>query len=255
MGPGGTVTNASEPDPLSPSSGRIDHPGDGRPRRGRPPELSLDLIADAGFAVGLAGVSLAAVAEHLGVTPNALYRYVASRTELERLLVRRVLQLGYEWLPTGVGRTDAEYLLDIAQAIRLVELAFPGYASFVAGLEGGPEGAVDELRESMDKLESVLVARGYAGHDALHLVATVGNVALDLATREAKNPANPLYGAWSKHHIQQFLGALPNADRRQFLQVTADSYFERVMTPFIDRLLARRADAPWNRTTSSQHDA
>jgi AcrR family transcriptional regulator len=57
------------------------------PRRpGRRPTLSLERIAAAAIeladAEGLAGVSMARVAERLGVTSMALYRYVTSKDEL-----------------------------------------------------------------------------------------------------------------------------------------------------------------------------
>lgn len=61
------------------------HPDPSR-RPGRRPTLSLDRIATAAVeladAEGLAGVSMARVAERLGVTTMALYRYVANKDEL-----------------------------------------------------------------------------------------------------------------------------------------------------------------------------
>ncbi len=59
---------------------------DDRPRPGRRPRLTVRQIAEAGIALadaeGLAAVSMARVAERLGVTTMALYRYVDGKDQL-----------------------------------------------------------------------------------------------------------------------------------------------------------------------------
>lgn len=61
----------------------------------RPRSLTQDQPASAALAVidrdGLAGLSMRAVAKELGMSTMALYRYVADREELERLVVEFVL--------------------------------------------------------------------------------------------------------------------------------------------------------------------
>lgn len=59
------------------------------PKRARPgprPAFSVERVAEAGIALadadGLAGLSMARVAEHLGVTTMALYRYVSGKDDL-----------------------------------------------------------------------------------------------------------------------------------------------------------------------------
>lgn len=73
------------PEPLAALWGRRE-----TPRRGPRPGLTLDQIVAAGIALadadGLAGVSMARVAERLGVTTMALYRYVASKDNLLALM-------------------------------------------------------------------------------------------------------------------------------------------------------------------------
>ncbi|RZS80101.1 TetR family transcriptional regulator [Motilibacter rhizosphaerae] len=60
-------------------------------RRGPRPQLTVTGVARAGIeladAEGLAAVSMARVAKQLGVTPMALYRYVASKDELVLAMV------------------------------------------------------------------------------------------------------------------------------------------------------------------------
>ncbi|MBE1484953.1 TetR/AcrR family transcriptional regulator [Plantactinospora soyae] len=76
-----------------PSAGR---PGStGRPARGRPPRLTLAQIRLAAVAVadrdGLAAMSMARVAEEVGVGTMSLYTYVPGRAELVELMVDSVL--------------------------------------------------------------------------------------------------------------------------------------------------------------------
>jgi Transcriptional regulator len=60
------------------------------PRRGPRPTLTLDAIAAAGIEIadadGLAAVTMQRVAERLGVTKMALYRYVPGKVELVALM-------------------------------------------------------------------------------------------------------------------------------------------------------------------------
>lgn len=61
------------------------------PKRGPRPTLTLDAVARAGIEVadadGLAAVTMQRVAERLGVTKMALYRYVPGKVELVALMV------------------------------------------------------------------------------------------------------------------------------------------------------------------------
>ncbi|MEU8661631.1 TetR/AcrR family transcriptional regulator, partial [Actinoplanes philippinensis] len=61
------------------------------PRRGPRPALALSTITRAGIAVadadGLSGVTMQRVAEAVGVTKMALYRYVPGKTELVALML------------------------------------------------------------------------------------------------------------------------------------------------------------------------
>ncbi|GGY29463.1 TetR/AcrR family transcriptional regulator C-terminal domain-containing protein [Streptomyces omiyaensis] len=61
----------------------------------RPRSLTPDRLAAAALAVvdrdGLAALSMRTTAKELGMSPMGLYRYVADRDELERLVVDRIL--------------------------------------------------------------------------------------------------------------------------------------------------------------------
>jgi AcrR family transcriptional regulator len=71
------------------------------PRRGPRPTLTLAAIAGAGIAIadadGLAALTMQRVAERLGVTKMALYRYVPGKAELVALMI----ELGVGVPPAG----------------------------------------------------------------------------------------------------------------------------------------------------------
>ncbi len=65
---------------------------DGQRRRGRPPRISRDHIVDAACEVGIENLTMAAVAERLGVTHQSLYGWVQDRDELIDLVSDRLIQ-------------------------------------------------------------------------------------------------------------------------------------------------------------------
>jgi AcrR family transcriptional regulator len=90
----------------------------------RPRSLSSSVIAAAALAVldrdGLAGLSMRAVAEELGMSTMSLYRYVADRRELEGLVVDLVLGTVDPLLPARTTwRARVTMLADrIREAVR-----------------------------------------------------------------------------------------------------------------------------------------
>ena len=64
-------------------------------RRGPKPKFTLEQIADAGIAIadaeGLEAVTMQRVAERVGATKMALYRYVPGRSELDAVMLDRAI--------------------------------------------------------------------------------------------------------------------------------------------------------------------
>lgn len=94
------------------------------PRRGPRPTLTLDAIAQVGIEIadaeGLGAVTMQRVAERLGVTKMALYRYVPGKAELVALMTERALDTPPEpTSPTSHWRT------------RLTEWAHEVFARFL----------------------------------------------------------------------------------------------------------------------------
>ncbi|MFF4832512.1 TetR/AcrR family transcriptional regulator [Streptomyces sp. NPDC001315] len=87
----------------------------------RPRSLTQDQPASAALAVidraGLAGLSMRAVAQELGMSTMGLYRYVHDREELERLVVELVLS-AVDTEPPGPGTSWRERIEVLARRLR-----------------------------------------------------------------------------------------------------------------------------------------
>lgn len=86
---------------------------------GRPARIDRDQVLTAALALadeqGLDGLTMAAVAERLGVTPMALYRHVTNKADLLDGLVERLLT---EFPPPSPELSWSERLLGLAANIR-----------------------------------------------------------------------------------------------------------------------------------------
>jgi AcrR family transcriptional regulator len=93
---------------------------------GRPARIDRDAVLRSGLALadelGLASVTMQAVAGRLGVTPMALYRHVGSKAELLDGLVERLLT---EFPMPSPGLPWDERLTAVAQGIRRVARRHP----------------------------------------------------------------------------------------------------------------------------------
>ncbi|MER5749246.1 TetR/AcrR family transcriptional regulator C-terminal domain-containing protein [Streptomyces sp. NPDC002088] len=87
----------------------------------RPRSLTQDQLASAALAVidrgGLAGLSMRAVAQELGMSTMGLYRYVHDREELERLVVELVLS-AVDIEPPGPDASWRERIEVMARRLR-----------------------------------------------------------------------------------------------------------------------------------------
>ncbi|MFD3404156.1 TetR/AcrR family transcriptional regulator [Kribbella sp. NPDC058693] len=88
-------------------------------RRGPKPALSIEQIVDTGIEFGdrdgFEAISLQRIAAHLGVTTNAMYRYVRSKEELIVLVHEKAVGLPPElpqgWRPAAIAWVDAQVKL------------------------------------------------------------------------------------------------------------------------------------------------
>lgn len=142
------------------------------PRVGRPRRLTTEQVVDAGLAVGLDGLTMAAVAQHLGVRVTVLYNYVASRDELMRLASARVAQ-GHAF-PCDDGQHWSVYAAEYARALFLL-LVGPG--QFIARYLAADFGPELEIDRSEAWLEA-FARHGFDASEALALQRQVGEIVI-----------------------------------------------------------------------------
>jgi AcrR family transcriptional regulator len=118
------------------------------------------MIAEAAHDLGLEGLTLKAVADHLGVSVAALYHHVSGKDDLMRVAAEESTRAIP--LPVDRGQHWAQWLLDWANYNRAVFTAQPGLLGQY--LEGAiqPESVVQNL----EAILSVLVREGFSVQDA-----------------------------------------------------------------------------------------
>ncbi|MFD5174887.1 TetR/AcrR family transcriptional regulator [Nocardia sp. NPDC058379] len=179
--------------PEEKSTGRRAAAGAPRPTRrsfteGQVVDTALDLLDEGGPSA----LSIRAVAGRLGVNPNAVYTYVASRADLERAVIERVLAavpLG-PLVDPGVEWTAA--VIQFALGLRDQLLAHPAVATLMmSGPMDGP--AARDVGEAMF---GCLARGGLPAQTRAHgvyavIVQVLGAVALEVAETDGKPPLPP----------------------------------------------------------------
>jgi AcrR family transcriptional regulator len=172
------------------ASGEGVRPG-GRPKVGRPPRINREMIAEAAHELGLDGLTLRDVADHLGVSIAALYHHVSSKDDLMRVAAE--LSATKVPLPEDRGQHWAVWLYEWATYNRDAFLAQPGLlAQFL-------EGAIsaEAIAGNIDTILGPLVRHGFAVLDANAAFEAVSTCALGTAVstirqREADRAGRPV---------------------------------------------------------------
>ena len=124
---------------------------------------------------GLSQVTLARVAESLGVRAPSLYNHVEGLPGMLRLVT--ILSLGEltdVMRDAAVGRSGADALRSLARAYRAYALAHPGrYASTVRAPSPGDAELAGAGVRAVEVLVAVLGAWGFTGDEVLHRVRVV----------------------------------------------------------------------------------
>jgi len=142
-------------------------------RAGRPRRLTLDQILDAGLAIGLDNnLTMAAVAERLGVSATVLYGYVSGREELIRFASARAAQ-DHDF-PEDVGQFWAIYAAQHARALFDLMIGPGGLLHQYLTGNMGPEGDLDRTEIWL----SAMVRRGFSADEGLALLDQVGIIVL-----------------------------------------------------------------------------
>ncbi len=203
---------------------------DGQRRRGRPPRISRDHIVDAACEVGIENLTMAAVAERLGVTHQSLYGWVQDRDELIDLVSDRLIRR-LEIFPPADPADWRDSLRAYANDLRRLTEQMPGFASAGLGrfrtLDGFEKLNYDVLllltdvgfeppmaQRIYDSLNSVLLG-WLAREQSLISVrqrlsagpsGTPGRLITDLAEAELRAPADERF----EFLIHSFLAGMPD---------------------------------------------
>jgi AcrR family transcriptional regulator len=157
------------------------------PRRGLDTEQVVDEAARIADAEGLEAVTLARVAESLGVRAPSLYNHVDGRAGLIRLLALRGLgELADAIRDAAVGRAGGDAIRAIAHAYRRYVVEHPGlYVTTVRAPDPDDAERLAAAARSVDVVLAVLGAWGLTGDDAVHEVRLIRSALHGFATIEA----------------------------------------------------------------------
>jgi AcrR family transcriptional regulator len=157
------------------------------------PRAGLDAraVTEAGAAladeIGLAGLSMGAVAERLGVKTPSLYKHVASLADLQhRIAVLATTEAGDAMRDATQGRAGQEALTGAAHALRGYVTSHPGrYAATVGARSTGDGDPLDPARErALDALSAVLHGYRLGDADRIHALRMLRSVLHGFATLE-----------------------------------------------------------------------
>lgn len=194
-------------------------PADPRPRVGRPPRINRQMIAEAAHELGLDGLTLRAVADHLGVSIAALYHHVSSKDDLMRLAAE--FSATKVPLPEDRGQHWAVWLYEWATYNRDAFLAQPGLLTQY--LEGAI--SAEAIAGNVDTILGLLVRQGFPILDANAAYEVVTACALGTAVgtireREAANAGRTILATHQRVLNQAHPDDLPYL--RQLLDEVVD---------------------------------
>jgi len=143
-------------------------------RAGLDSEAVVRAAAELADAEGLERLTLAALAQRLGVRPPSLYAHVAGLADLRvRLAVAASRELRETLAAAGLGRAGGEALRAVADAYRGWALAHPGrYATIAHEVSEDPEAAAAASAVA-EVVFAVMRGYGLEGADAVHGVRAV----------------------------------------------------------------------------------
>lgn len=207
----------------------------GRRTGGRRAQISLDDILREGRRLGLAALTVNGVADALGVTPTALYRHVDGKLGLERLVGESVLaELVIEEDPDA---GTAQYLLSLAQQVRLFALDRPGLAAYMQSLFPRDRSGLRLQREAIESLGR----RGYSPEVAVMLSGTVAALGISItAAEERHRPYSEGPFRRELDHAYALMAAdeVMVAAQSALPAIDQATYFKLVMTAYIRGLVA-----------------
>ena len=221
-------------------------PGPDQPRRkvGRPARIDRAAIADAVLELGLDGINMKAVAEHLGVSAAGLYHHVRNRKEL--LLIAAERSLSRQRPPEDRGQHWSQWLREWGRYSRQAFVDEPEvFAQFLKGAI-----SVEVTAEVIDSVIGVLAAHGFEPRAALEAWNAVGRLAVGSAADHLRWQAATERGQSPLAELERLLAGRPSATvagiRSALGSSAADleGRFEDDLTTLLVGVAVRRGE-PW----------
>ena len=217
---------------------------DGQRRRGRPPRISRDDIVDAARELGIENLTMAAVAERLGVTHQSLYGWVQDRDELIDLVSDRLIRR-LELHPPADPADWRDSLRSYANGLRRLAEEIPGFAAAGLGRFRTTEGFV----QVNDGVLHVLTGVGFEPSLAQRIYDTLNTSLLGWIAREEALRDERSQQATPSLRGGQRSGRAPLVATSE-LRAPADERFEFLVHTF----LAGLPDPPQRRTVPQPED-
>lgn len=198
---------------------------DERPRVGRPARINRRMIAEAAHDLGLDGLTLRAVADHLGVSIAALYHHVSGKDDL--MLAAAEYSATRVPLPEDRGQHWALWLLEWAGYNRTAFLAQPGLLSQY--LEGAI--SAEAIAGNIDAILGPLVRQDFTHLEAnaayeLVTACALGSAVSVIREKEAASAGRSLravheevlasHGPDDLPYLRQLLDDIARSGRRPF---------------------------------------
>ncbi len=142
---------------------------------GRPPKINREMIAEAAHELGLADLTLRAVADRLGVSVAGLYHHIEGKNDLLRLAAERAARRTS--IPADRGQHWALWLREWAHYNREAFISEPELLGQF--LEGAI--SADTIADNADAILGLLVRQGFGIDEAQAAYALTVNCAIGAA--------------------------------------------------------------------------
>ncbi|MGP8432478.1 TetR/AcrR family transcriptional regulator [Paraburkholderia fungorum] len=150
---------------------------------GRPPKINRERIVVAALEIGLADLTLGAVAERLGVTQQALYHHVRDREQLLDIVTEQLTERVP--IPPDDGSDWCEWAYGFAHALKRLYEAAPGLADRAVEKTQLTPGVLTRFETSM----LIALRSGFDDVTALWATRAITEFASSWVSREQRRNA------------------------------------------------------------------
>lgn len=221
---------------------------------GRPPKINREMIAEAAHEVGLADLTLRAVADRLGVSVAGLYHHIDGKNDLMRLAAEHAARR--MTIPRDRGQHWAVWLREWARYSREAFISEPELLGQF--LEGAI--SADAIAENADAILALLVRQGFDVDEAYAAYGSVSDCAVGSAVstiraRHAASEGRPLGQEYGQVLSQRGADELPHL--RALIGSTGvegRQAFEDEITTVLVGIAVRRGDH-WEEVRSELDEA